>query len=142
MIYIKKETFLDKIILITLLLIIFISIVSGFNTNENPCLECHGSRRYYEYTRFSPTSSSAILPIEINEDSTLLTMPIEIFGSGSNIYYKISTMKTITESDFPEILHDIRELIERQNKGSLLNILIDVHPADIAYLLIQLKKCA
>jgi magnesium transporter len=49
-------------------------------------------------------------------------------------------MKKITESDFPEIFLDIRELIERRNKGSLLNILIDIHSADIAYILNLLKK--
>jgi magnesium transporter len=49
-------------------------------------------------------------------------------------------MKNITETDFPEIFHDIRELIERQNKGPLLNILIDIHPVDIAYILNLLKK--
>ena len=49
-------------------------------------------------------------------------------------------MKHLTENDFPDILQDIRKLIERKNRGSLLNILIDIHPADIAYILTHLKK--
>jgi magnesium transporter len=49
-------------------------------------------------------------------------------------------MKFISETDFTEILSSIRELIEKKNQGALLNLLIDLHPADIADLLIDLKK--
>jgi magnesium transporter len=49
-------------------------------------------------------------------------------------------MKFISETDFTEILISIRELIEKKNQGALLNLLIDLHPADIADLLSDLKK--
>jgi magnesium transporter len=49
-------------------------------------------------------------------------------------------MKYIAEPDFAEILGSIRELIEKKNQGALLNLLIDLHPADIADLLSNLKK--
>jgi len=49
-------------------------------------------------------------------------------------------MKFISETDFTEILNSIRELIEKKNQGALLNLLIDLHPADIADLLTDLKK--
>ncbi len=49
-------------------------------------------------------------------------------------------MKFISETDFTEILSSIRELIEKKNQGALLNLLIDLHPADIADLLTDLKK--
>ena len=49
-------------------------------------------------------------------------------------------MKYISETDFTEILISIRELIEKKNQGALLNLLIDLHPADIADLLSNLKK--
>ena len=49
-------------------------------------------------------------------------------------------MKYLSESDIPEILNDIKDLIDSQNTGSLKNILVDIHPADIAYLLTRLKK--
>lgn len=49
-------------------------------------------------------------------------------------------MKFISETDFTEILGSIRELIEKKNQGALLNLLIDLHPADVADLLIDLKK--
>lgn len=49
-------------------------------------------------------------------------------------------MKFISENDFAEILSSIRELIEKKNQGALLNLLIDLHPADIADLLTDLKK--
>jgi magnesium transporter len=49
-------------------------------------------------------------------------------------------MKFISETDFTEILGSIRELIEKKNQGALLNLLIDLHPADIADLLTDLKK--
>ncbi len=49
-------------------------------------------------------------------------------------------MKFISETDFAEILSSIRELIEKKNQGALLNLLIDLHPADIADLLTDLKK--
>jgi magnesium transporter len=49
-------------------------------------------------------------------------------------------MKFISETDFTEILGSIRDLIEKKNQGALLNLLIDLHPADIADLLADLKK--
>jgi magnesium transporter len=49
-------------------------------------------------------------------------------------------MKYISEPDFTEILGSIRELIEKKNQGALLNLLIDLHPADISDLLSSLKK--
>lgn len=49
-------------------------------------------------------------------------------------------MKFISETDFAEILSSIRDLIEKRNQGALLNLLIDLHPADIADLLTDLKK--
>jgi len=49
-------------------------------------------------------------------------------------------MKFISETDFTEILISIRELIEKKNQGALLNLLIDLHPADVADLLSDLKK--
>jgi magnesium transporter len=49
-------------------------------------------------------------------------------------------MKFISETDFTEILGSIRELIEKKNQGALLNLLIDLHPADVADLLTDLKK--
>jgi len=49
-------------------------------------------------------------------------------------------MKFISETDFSEILNSIREIIEKKNQGALLNLLIDLHPADIADLLSDLKK--
>jgi len=49
-------------------------------------------------------------------------------------------MKFISETDFTEILNSVRELIEKKNQGALLNLLIDLHPADVADLLSDLKK--
>jgi magnesium transporter len=49
-------------------------------------------------------------------------------------------MKYISETDFTEILSSIQDLIEKKNQGALLNLLIDLHPADIADLLTELKK--
>lgn len=49
-------------------------------------------------------------------------------------------MKIIADSDWSEILQDIRELIDRQNRGALINIFLEMHPADTASLLTQLKK--
>ncbi len=49
-------------------------------------------------------------------------------------------MKYISETDFTEVLNSIRDLIEKKNQGTLLNLLIDLHPADIADLLTVLKK--
>jgi magnesium transporter len=49
-------------------------------------------------------------------------------------------MRYISETDFTDILKDIRDLIEIQNQGALLNILVDLHPADIADILTELKK--
>jgi magnesium transporter len=63
-----------------------------------------------------------------------------LFSKNLNAKILIKIMKSITENDFPEIFHDIRELIERKSTGPLLNILIDIHPVDIAYILNLLKK--
>lgn len=49
-------------------------------------------------------------------------------------------MKYILETDFTEVLNSIRDLIEKKNQGALLNLLIDLHPADIADLVTELKK--
>jgi len=49
-------------------------------------------------------------------------------------------MKFISETDFTEILGSIRDLIDKKNQGALLNLLIDLHPADIADLVTDLKK--
>jgi magnesium transporter len=49
-------------------------------------------------------------------------------------------MKYISESDFTDILRDIYDLISNQNQGALKNILIELHPADIAAILNALKK--
>lgn len=49
-------------------------------------------------------------------------------------------MKFISETDFAEIFNSIRDLIEKKNQGALLNLLIDLHPADIADFLNELKK--
>jgi len=48
--------------------------------------------------------------------------------------------RMIAESDLTDTLTDIKQLIGLDNKGALKNILIDLHPADIAFLLSQLKK--
>jgi magnesium transporter len=42
--------------------------------------------------------------------------------------------------DYETILPDIEELIENKNTGALLNILVDLHPADIEEILNRLKK--
>jgi magnesium transporter len=44
------------------------------------------------------------------------------------------------EIDFESILPDIEKLIKNHNQGALLNILIDLHPADIEEILNHLKK--
>ena len=49
-------------------------------------------------------------------------------------------MRINTDPEFSESIGDIKNLIEHENQGALLNILIDVHPADIAFILSQLKK--
>ena len=49
-------------------------------------------------------------------------------------------MKFIDETDFTEIFNSIRDLIEKKNQGVLLNLLIDLHPADIADFLNELRK--
>ena len=48
--------------------------------------------------------------------------------------------RIIAESDLNEILSDIEQLIKVENQGALSNILIDLHPADIAFLILQLRK--
>ncbi|MFC2088794.1 magnesium transporter [Calditrichota bacterium] len=48
--------------------------------------------------------------------------------------------RMIAETDLTDILTDITQLIESNNQGALSNILIDLHPADIAFLISQLKK--
>lgn len=42
--------------------------------------------------------------------------------------------------DIDTIIPDIQELIEKKNKGALQNILVDLHPADIAQIFAHLKK--
>ncbi len=42
--------------------------------------------------------------------------------------------------DVDSIIPDIQELIKKENKGALQNILIDLHPADIAQILSHIKK--
>ncbi len=42
--------------------------------------------------------------------------------------------------NFESILPDIVELIKQENHGALLNILIDIHPADIEEIINRLKK--
>jgi magnesium transporter len=48
--------------------------------------------------------------------------------------------RLIEEHDLNDVLVDIQQLISVENKGALTNILIELHPADIAFLLSQLKK--
>jgi len=42
--------------------------------------------------------------------------------------------------DIDDILEDIEVLIEKRNTGALQNIIIDLHPADIAQILSHIKK--
>ncbi len=49
-------------------------------------------------------------------------------------------MKLISDTDLNDILVDIRELVDLQNDGALRNILIEMHPADIAFIITQLRK--
>ena len=49
-------------------------------------------------------------------------------------------MKYLNENDLADILEDIDELIEKRNHGALQNILVDLHPADIADVLTHFKK--
>jgi magnesium transporter len=49
-------------------------------------------------------------------------------------------MKFISETDFSEILTSIRDLIDKNNRGALLNLLVDLHPADVAGLIADLRK--
>lgn len=49
-------------------------------------------------------------------------------------------LRYIADSDVKEIINDLRLLIKRQNQGALRNILIELHPADIALLLGRLRK--
>ena len=42
--------------------------------------------------------------------------------------------------DYENILPDIEKLIENDNRGALLNILVDLHPADIEEIVNRLKK--
>lgn len=46
----------------------------------------------------------------------------------------------LSDQDLSEIKSDIKNLIDLENKGALLNILVDLHPVDIAYLITDLKK--
>ena len=48
--------------------------------------------------------------------------------------------RIIEETDLTDVLIDLQQLISVENKGALTNILIELHPADIAFLLSQLKK--
>jgi magnesium transporter len=49
-------------------------------------------------------------------------------------------MKYISETDFSEILDALRDLIEKKNQGALRNLLIELHPADIADIFTTLRK--
>jgi magnesium transporter len=49
-------------------------------------------------------------------------------------------MRYISDTDLSEIIGDIRDLIDKQSQGALLNILVDIHPADIASILNALRK--
>jgi magnesium transporter len=49
-------------------------------------------------------------------------------------------MKFVPDVEISEILKDIRDLIEQRNHGVLVNILVDLHPADISRILNELKK--
>ena len=49
-------------------------------------------------------------------------------------------MKYISETDFSEILDALRDLIEKKNQGALRNLLIELHPADIADIITTLRK--
>jgi len=49
-------------------------------------------------------------------------------------------MKYISETDFSEILTALRDLIEKKNQGALRNLLIELHPADIADIFTTLRK--
>ena len=44
-------------------------------------------------------------------------------------------MKFVPDVEITEILKDIRDLIEQRNHGVLVNILVDLHPADISRIL-------
>ncbi len=46
----------------------------------------------------------------------------------------------MVQVDIDAIISDIQELIKKKNKGSLQNILIDLHPADIAQILSHVNK--
>jgi len=49
-------------------------------------------------------------------------------------------MKLVAETDLSEIIKDIRALIGGRDHGILINILVDLHPADVARILNELKK--
>jgi hypothetical protein len=92
-IVIHKGRILDRIVLASFILILSLSLASGFLTSQNPCSECH--QNISENCRFNPTSSSAVLPTQLSETSTLITLPIDISGSGSNSDYRIRDL-TVT----------------------------------------------
>jgi magnesium transporter len=49
-------------------------------------------------------------------------------------------MKFVPNVELSEILNDIRDLIDQRNHGVLVNILVDLHPADISRIFNELKK--
>jgi magnesium transporter len=49
-------------------------------------------------------------------------------------------MKYISETDRNDILKDIRALADGEHHGAILNILVDLHPADIADVFTQIGK--
>ena len=49
-------------------------------------------------------------------------------------------MKLVPDTDLSDIITDIRDLVEKRNHGVLINILVDLHPADVARILNDLKK--
>lgn len=46
----------------------------------------------------------------------------------------------MSELDYDSIIPDVREFIETENQGALLNIFADLHPADIEEILNRLRK--
>ncbi len=49
-------------------------------------------------------------------------------------------MKFVPDIEITEIITDIRDLIDKRNHGVLVNILVDLHPADISRIFNELKK--
>ena len=84
---------LNRIVIASLIVILSLSVASGFLTSLNPCSQCH--RNISETCSFNQTSSSAVLPTQLSESATLITLPIDISGSGLNREYRINEL-TVT----------------------------------------------